>query len=714
MAIIPTMSFADNSLLFPQLKSQSAQTISGNWLVNLSDKDGKVIHKQHIVMVAPYKNYCDPVNKHVCNYRVMDDPDGKWDTYYYGDGNIFDRGHSISSSYSLEYKHSSGIGNHWGSNSKINFSRDKGVGEWESQGRDNGTGREEWVRLRPKINKITFTGVSRRDPPEVSTVSYGVTGKVTGKYNKLWGPQNNAPGNRPYFYVTIYGDNLWGHHVIDMKHGVGFDPLSNCKNIYDKSSNNFNGHVGLRCAVNVWPGTSNGTKIWRLDNLEIPFDFDIIGLKDSDDTKPEKPIEANMELKLIKPKSLKEAANANTYYYPIDPISNVAFELKNIGKKPIEEAQLIFNFNHGSIKQFTGDGKTCAWNRKSNSGFCGFVSIAPGQSKKIGLMLHVTGLKLDRETAHKDKLKIEAVAKAFKLKDKKESIEINFQDCASQYKENLVQYRSNAISRYHKATFNAMYTRDDYPAKRTYEHKKTKSARIRESNALVLEMISNGGNDAYLANGAANKGGKSIRDLFFDYIKTISDKTIGGNVCGLPADPSEMAIKRAKEIKRRAKNISIRAERDRREAKRWTNAIHDTLKDVGPSTTSTLKQGHDAPEDSKALERKVEMFSFSQGMQGLSNYFRAGQLQSAALGRTLGFLSLALSGKQIVESTWDTITLARISLFDVFQGLAAIETAAHMQVLDERYKAIDKANDAIISELNEIYKNICSCKIPFE
>jgi hypothetical protein len=714
IATIPVISFADDSILFPQLKSQTAQNISGNWLVNLSDKDGKVLHNQHIVIEAPYKSYCEAVSKDVCNYRVMDDPDGKWDSYYYGDGNIFDRGFSFGGPYTLNYEHSYGIGNHWGSNSKIIFSRDKGVGKWESQGRDGGTGREEWTRLLPKISKITFSGVSRGDPPVVSTVSYGVTGKVTGKLSPLWGPNNTAPGTRPYFNITIYGENLWGHHVIDMKHGVGFDPLSHCKSLYDKNSKNLNGHIGLKCTVNVWHGTSNGTKIWRLDNLELPFDLDIIGLKDSDDAKPEKSIEANMELKFIKPKSLKQASNSNTHYYPIDPKSAVVFELKNVGKKPLEEVQLIFNLNHGSIKQFTGDGKTCAWNRNTNKGSCGFVSIEPGKSKQIGLMLHVTGLNLERENSYRDKLKIETVARAQDLKDKKETVEINFEECASQYKDKLVQNRMDALGRYHKGSFSAMHKRDDYPTKRTYEHKKTKSSRIRESNALVLEMLANGGNDVYLANGAANKGKKGIRDLFFDYIKTMPEKTIGGNVCALPSDPVAKAIQRSKEFKKRAKEISIRAERDRREAKRWTKAIHDALNDVGTQTGRTTAQRQDAPEGSKELEFKVEMFSFSQGMQALSKYFQVGLGTSAALGKTMGFLSLAMSAKQIVESTWDSIKLARISLFDVFQGLAAIETAAHMQVLNERYKAIDKTNDAMIKELNEIYKNKCSCKVPFE
>jgi hypothetical protein len=202
--------------------------------------------------------------------------------------------------------------------------------------------------------------------------------------------------------------------------------------------------------------------------------------------------------------------------------------------------------------------------------------------------------------------------------------------------------------------------------------------------------------------------------VFFEYIKTMPNKVTGGNICSAPSDPAEKAIQRAKEFKQRANNISIRAERDRREAQRWTKAIHDTLKDIGPSTGSTVIQGQDASEGSKALERKVEMFSFSQGTQMLLKYFGAAQLQTAALGKTLGFLSLAISAKQIVESTWDSITLARISLFDTFQGLAAIETAAHMQVLDQRYKAIDKANDEMIKELEDIYQKECTCKVPFE
>jgi hypothetical protein len=712
LTILPALANADDSVLFPQLKSESSQTFGGNWVVTLSNDDGKVRHQQHIVMNTRHKHYCEPVAEDICNYRITDDPKAEWVSGYIGDGNIYPRSYTIIEPYTIKYEHAYGIIGHWGADSKVIISRDRGVGKWEYGEGNNG--KEVWVRLRPKINKITFGGVGHQNEPPVSSVAYGSIGRVTGIFHERnWGPTNNAPGNRDDFIVNIYGENLWGHHIFDVKKGTGLSPNS-CQSIQDDKSKNFMGHIGLRCSVKVWHGTTSGIKILRLDNLEIPFNFDITGLVASKDPEPEKKVKAKMELQLIKPEKLKLPANSSAYYYPIDPTSAVVFELKNIGDKPLEEIQLIFKLNHGSIKQFTVDGKTCAWNQTTASGGCGFVSIEQGKSKKVGLMLHITGLDLTRETNYIDKLKIETTAKAQGIKDKNVSVEIKFEECAAQYQINLIKTQRDRSKRYRRTTYRAMNTRDDYPKERTHDPKSTKSTRVRDSNALVLEMIKNRGNDAYLANGGAVKGQKGIRDLVSEYIKALPGKTIGGNICGLPSDPAAKAIMRAKEFKKRAKEISIRAERDRREAQRWAKAIHDTLKDLGPKTTSTLKQGSSAPEDSKAIERKVEMFSFSQGMQGLSNYFRVGLVQSAALGRTLGFLSLALSSKQIVESTWDTITLARISLLEVFQGLAAIETAAHMQVLDKRYKAIDKANDAIISELNEIYKKRCSCKIPFE
>ncbi|MCW8887001.1 MAG: hypothetical protein OQK12_17380 [Motiliproteus sp.] len=269
--------------LYPQLKGSSVQQMAGNWLVTLMDENGKQKHLQHIVMSPPLKSYCEEVNGEFCVFRLVDNLDGKWNSNYYGDGNIYNRGWKFTGENSLEYFHAYGITGHWGADSNIVFKIDAGKGQWNYRGRESGP--EIWKRFRPVVKEMTFSAVDAKpEDPENSRVSYGTVGRVTGVFDKWsWSEKNYFPGNRPFFWINIYGDNLWGFHTLDIKNSIGFDPLGYCSPIREKNSGKFDNLVGLSCGIRVWPGSTRGTKILRLDNIEIPFDFDITGLPEDSD-----------------------------------------------------------------------------------------------------------------------------------------------------------------------------------------------------------------------------------------------------------------------------------------------------------------------------------------------------------------------------------------------------------------------------------------------
>lgn len=266
------------SKLFPQLNSQATQNIAGNWQVTLNSKEGKQLHQYFIRMEAPYTSYCDEVSEYICRYDVRD-TGGEWISAYVWAGNTFHRSFDITSPSAMTYHHTYGAVDYWGVSSKISFGGNTGKGKWRYGDTE---GPEVWKRLIPTIEKTVFYPVVRNPYREYSPTGVsenGSIGEVTGKYSQpTWGPQNDAPGNRPFFYFNVYGKNLWGFHVLDMKGAVGFGvPVCN-NNLYKNNSGKLSDHIGLRCYVHVWPGSTNGTKTIRFDNIEVPFDFNIEGL----------------------------------------------------------------------------------------------------------------------------------------------------------------------------------------------------------------------------------------------------------------------------------------------------------------------------------------------------------------------------------------------------------------------------------------------------
>ncbi|BDS06336.1 hypothetical protein NT6N_13760 [Oceaniferula spumae] len=266
------------SPLYPSLDA-SANSIGGNWKVVLDGGAENERYEAYVVMYPPLKK----VKTELLSFShdiYKSDPQGEWESEYLHD-NIYDRGVKVTGN-SMIFKHSSGIKGHWGAVSKLTFSGDSGKGTWDYQGRDSG--RETWVRLRPKISKIEFgplisaSGDSIVKKPVVSTISPGDKVTVSGEYDeKSWGVGNRFPHARPKFYIRVYGENLWGFHRASvlgsaaLRVGTGYP-------IYREGKSGFRNQIGATYIVSLWPGVSSGMQTFQLDHLKIPFTLDVKGL----------------------------------------------------------------------------------------------------------------------------------------------------------------------------------------------------------------------------------------------------------------------------------------------------------------------------------------------------------------------------------------------------------------------------------------------------
>ena len=166
---------------------------------------------------------------------------------------------------SLKLKHPYGHLGHWGGESEVRLAGADAVqGTWK-YGKDEG-GRESWRRVRPRITKIEFSA------REESNVNFGEPGRMTTKYSA----DDWAGGNRPGFTVKIYGENLWGHHVVWVDapgiNASRFSPIT----VDPKEGLPLN-VAGIRVDGLFWSSATPGRKILHVDDLQIPFDLEITG-----------------------------------------------------------------------------------------------------------------------------------------------------------------------------------------------------------------------------------------------------------------------------------------------------------------------------------------------------------------------------------------------------------------------------------------------------
>lgn len=172
----------------------------------------------------------------------------------------------------IEIGHHHFILGYWGGNSVVSLIGPNEVkGKWLY--RDEG-GAEVWRRAIPKIKRVKFVSEI-----ETEVVNGKSRGRVEGTYDSFWwSPSNDMRGNRPNFWIEVYGENLWGHHVVDLGGAADLEPLEFS---YIQSDGGWSGVpgkvIGLKFEVVIWPKFSPGPKAVFIDGIKIPFDFAVKG-----------------------------------------------------------------------------------------------------------------------------------------------------------------------------------------------------------------------------------------------------------------------------------------------------------------------------------------------------------------------------------------------------------------------------------------------------
>jgi len=318
---------------FPQIEDTvKVYRFAGNWKVKLSGIPDQDDYETYITVTAPIEHYCEPLSGLTCRYKIRHDGTRQMSAAYVGAGNIFNEKFLVGAQ-SVQIDHAPGIVGHWGAESNLNFGNGSATGIWKYGDK---RGAETWTRVLPTINRVEFTAVDAgSEGASLETDSPIVTGTADDDYYG-WGAGNRAPGTRPRFFVRIFGDNLWGFHLFDVKEGDGLQ-TSNCFPINGETAAQNHGVIGLQCSVLLWPGVENGRKILRLDHLEIPFRLSVDGLN-----------EENKDLKLLVANSVLPEPIGPAGHVPgrpsTNPLDTTLFaKIKNYGEKTAPALQVTLD-----------------------------------------------------------------------------------------------------------------------------------------------------------------------------------------------------------------------------------------------------------------------------------------------------------------------------------------------------------------------------------
>jgi hypothetical protein len=266
--------------------SDRFSNLEGNWSVEWHDYPEKgQVTAAKVVLMRNWEQKCVAVPGGGCSFlNSVHQTDTSWNAHYTSDLQNWGGGSSqVSPQGNLEI--------HWGWGGRSEL-RQTGLNElrgrwsWTDRG-----GAEVWRRASPRITRVVFRGVSywgydarlaTYDAPSSQLRSEwpGETpSRVEGTYGGNWGPGIDMRGKRPTFKVEIYGENLWGHHIIDVGGAVDLEPLSYWTYImqdggrYSSLANRVQEVEGIELTVVIWSKVRPGTYALRVDGISIPFEI---------------------------------------------------------------------------------------------------------------------------------------------------------------------------------------------------------------------------------------------------------------------------------------------------------------------------------------------------------------------------------------------------------------------------------------------------------
>ncbi len=212
--------------------------------------------------------------------------------------------YTISSEGKIHAQYSYGFMGHWGGEADLKqVAADEVRGRWNYQDRYGGA--VVWKRVRPEITKVTL----RSDVTDVYKLGTR-PGRVEKTYDGYWwGASVSARANRPVFWVTVEGKNLWGRHHFRIEPESDLGDLVNSDielrgpgQIKQAGYGPPSDVVGLKIELLAWAGATPGRKILYVDDIAIPFDFVVHGYPGEKDIVWPKDATTPENLKEVPPK----------------------------------------------------------------------------------------------------------------------------------------------------------------------------------------------------------------------------------------------------------------------------------------------------------------------------------------------------------------------------------------------------------------------------
>jgi hypothetical protein len=261
---------------------QDESKLEGNWSVTWHDYPGPGKTTTALVVLARRWDLASaPVAGGATRFQAAPhQTDRKWYVQYTVDMRNWGRGYP-------EIDGQGGVTIKWGRESKLQSTGPNAMrGRWTERDK---SGAEVWERVVPRITRVVFKGASHYDyaaefaqyddpasKTETRWTGGGSPGRVEATYTDRWKP-GESRGNLPKFKVQIEGDNMWGHHVVDLGGASDLEPLG--RRYMQQGGGTVASVVdprqvkGIELEVVIYARATPGRKVLRVDGRDIPFDF---------------------------------------------------------------------------------------------------------------------------------------------------------------------------------------------------------------------------------------------------------------------------------------------------------------------------------------------------------------------------------------------------------------------------------------------------------
>ncbi len=244
----------------------------GNWIVTHQGypEGGETI--SHYAIYRPWRAACSGRPTDPCEFATIQDAGTPLQS---GIQSQFVAGSISERDGRLLIEHSNDYLGHWGSTEEIAAGGGDGLsGTWTSK---DGTadnhphGTTTWQRVVARPLLMVLAGNAE------TSSRIGEVGQVALSYDAFdWGPENNTPGTRPSFVVTLMGEDMWGHHVAEFRDTAGLQ-VRDLLPVWAGDLREPWAMRGVTFTVMVWPGATAGRKTLWFDGQPIAFDFVIEG-----------------------------------------------------------------------------------------------------------------------------------------------------------------------------------------------------------------------------------------------------------------------------------------------------------------------------------------------------------------------------------------------------------------------------------------------------